>query len=301
MGYVRTATTMHQRHVFSQHENINFIGKPFPRPELMQAFRDLACQDEANFDGTAGNLLLKESAASSHNGHACTLLSDEIMLSPLAVDITILLSRLQDVFGEIKVLLTIRNQADTFQSWMEHVLKKSEYGRIDDMSRYHLKFKDTRDSMLNYLDYGRYYSFLSERLGKERVLALPFELMKQDLHAYCRILSNFLGVPAASLYDRISAAPIENARRSRKGIAWLDYRKSLYSGRASRKIDLLAQPLFVISGRAAATEERLSQLRQRLIPIFSPKNIQLRRALLDDIGVDIAALGYPLPEGNGDG
>ena len=60
---------------------------------------------------------------------------------------------------------------------------------------YQYKFRHTKGSFISYLDYHSVLAFLDERLGRDRVLMLPFELLRSDQRAYVTLLSNFLGVP----------------------------------------------------------------------------------------------------------
>ena len=153
MGYVRTGTTMHQRHLFAGHENIHFIGKPFGDRKLLDAFRNLACQDWATFDEEESYRIIRDSALLRPHDARCIVLSDEIILSPFSVEFGTVLARLQAALGEIKALVTIREQFSTFKSWIEHVMPKTEYGSINSLVRYHLKFKNTQNSFLPFLNY----------------------------------------------------------------------------------------------------------------------------------------------------
>jgi hypothetical protein len=301
MGYVRTATTTHQRHVFSAHEHIFYLGKPFPNDNLKLAFRNLVCRDEASFDPVTSNALLKKSVEEGRSA-ACVLLSDEIMLGPAAVDISILLKRLREVVDDkIKVLLTIREQSDLFRSWAEHVLEKSEYSSLDVIARYHWKFRETRESLLSYLDYAKYYSYFCRALGRDQILALPFELMRSDLSTYCKILASFLGVSEQSMRRHFEGAPTENARGEKLQISFIDYKKRRSVLNPRRTLDLAALAIFQMSSGATRLQEQMQQLQRRLRLEFATKNRPLREALLRDIGVDIADLGYCVSKESSDG
>ena len=297
MGYVRTGTTMHQRHIFAAHEDIHYIGKPFADGKVLKAFRNLACQDWATFDEHGSYEVMRESALPRFQNARCVVLSDEIILSPYSVEIGTVLMRLQRAFGDIKALVTIREQFTAFQSWIEHVMPKREYGSIDSLLRYHLKFKNTQKSLLSFLDYYAYYDFLRTKLGKDRVLMLPYELIRADKQLYCELLAKFLNVSQQSIVDRLNSAPMINSGQARWEIAFENFRKHHTFKAGHPMLDRFGKAFFrtfPIGGRRI--DAKMQELRAIFTKEFAPKNVPLRKALLDDIGVDIAGLGYSLPK-----
>jgi hypothetical protein len=297
MGYVRTSTTMHQQRIFAGHENIHYLGKPFPDDKVMAAFRKLACQDAAHFDKLGCYGVLREATKPVGSASiACVLLSDEIVLSQFSTDIEIVLGRLQSVFGDIKVLLTIREQFETFRSWCEHVLDKNEYGCLDTITNYHYKFRDTKDSLIAFLDYYRMFSFLRDKVGKERILMLPYELMRSQPVKYSNLLADFLGVRRESVLGRLRAASVENARGTAGYIRFVDFKKRYLFHRRHDRLDKAGTALFDrFPFNRRRIESSMEKLRRSFATEFASSNALLRDLLLDQIGVDIADFGYSLP------
>lgn len=296
MGYVRTSTTMHQLQVFPRHPMIHYMGKPFADEKVLDAFRMLACSDTAQFDPACYAVLREAACPAIDASVSCAVLSDEIILSMQGADIDIVTERLRSAFGDVKVLVTIRRQFDVFQSWAEHVLKKNEYGSMATIVEYHHKHRQTRDSILYYLDYHAFYEHLCAKLGAENVMFLPYELMRNDTPAYARLLADFLGVSVTPVNDAIASASIENQRRRRSDIAFTDFRKRHLSPRRHKTLDRIGSAAFrllSLSGRSAA--RTLQQVRGELDREFAASNAPLRHALKERIAVDIADLGYALP------
>jgi hypothetical protein len=296
MGYVRTSTTMHQLQIFPRNPMIHYMGKPFADETLLDAFRTLACSDTAQFDPACYEVLRVGARPLADAPVSCTVLSDEIILSMQGADIDIVTDRLRSAFGDIKVLVTIRKQFDVFQSWAEHVLKKNEYGALATIVEYHYKHRHTRDSILYYLDYRAFYDYFSAKLGPDKVMFLPYELMRKDAPAYARLLADFLGVPVSPVNDAIASATVENQRRRRSDIAFTDFRKRHLSPRRQKTMDRLGSAAFRVlnlNGKSAA--RILDEVRGDLDREFAVTNAPLRRTLKERIAVDIADLGYALP------
>jgi len=297
MGYVRTSTTMHQRHLFAGHEQIHFIGKPFAERKVLDAFRNLACQDWATFDEEESYRIIRGSALRRPHDARCIVLSDEIVLSPFSVELGTVLARLQAALGEIKALVTIREQFGTFRSWIEHVMPKPEYGSISSLLHYHLKFKDTHNSFLPFLDYYAYYDFLRTKLGSDRVLMLPYELIRADNALYCERLAKFLNVSQQSIADRIKSAPMLNSGLSPSEIAFENFRKYCSFKAGHPGLDRFGKAVFrMFPFGSRKIGAKMQELNAIFTEEFAPKNLLLRQALIDDIGVDIAELGYALPK-----
>jgi hypothetical protein len=297
LGYERTSTTMHQKHVFPNHERIRYLGKPFTDQGVRNAFYELTCHDAAHYDEVACRKALLASVRSSGAfSAACNILSDEIMLSPQSVDIDVLIRRLQTVFGDFKVIITIREQFELFRSWCEHVLFKHEYGSLESIIAYQLKFRTRRDSLLSFLDYYQYYSFLCDKLGRDQVLMLPYELLRRHPSTYANLLGNFLGISADLLIERINSAPRENSRRSMSDIAYYDFKKRHLSQRRRRIPDRAGKLLFwLLPINRQRVDRMMRDLQGTVSDEFAASNIRLRKALLDHLKIDIAELGYSLP------
>lgn len=299
LGYERTSTTMHQMHVFANHETIHYFGKPFASPELRSAFNELACNDTVHYDAAHCRKALLAALPSADGQRAlCSILSDEVMLSPQAVDLDLLLNRLQSVFGDFKALLTIRKQSDLFRSWCEHVLFKDEYGPLETIAKYQMKFRSRPDSILNFMDYYKYYDFLSERLGKDRVLVLPYELLRTDPKRYASMLAGFLGASEDLIIRRINSSPRENSRRGITDIAYYDFKKRHLSPRRQRYLDAAGRRLFrYLPINRHKVERMMGELQKSIADEFAAKNAPLHRALIETMSIDIAKLGYSLPPG----
>ncbi len=288
---------MHQKHVFANHETIHYLGKPFADPGMRNAFYELACHDLVHYDEAVCREALLASLRSSGGFSAiCNILSDEVMLTPQSVDIEVLIRRLQAVFGDFKALITIREQSEVFRSWCEHVLFKHEYGSLETIIAYQIKFKSRRDGLLNSLDYHKYYSFLCDKLGRDRVLMLPYEVLRRQPETYANLLGKFLGISADLLIERISSAPRENSRRGISDIAYCDFKKRHVSDRRHRFCDRAGKVVFgLLPINRRRVDRMMTDIQRTVSDEFAAKNIPLRKALLDHLKIDIAELGYSLP------
>ena len=288
---------MHQKHVFANHETIHYLGKPFTDQGVENAFYELACSDTAHYDEAAcREFLLANVRPSGASSATSTILSDEVMLTPQSVDIDVLIRRLQAVFGDFKVLITIREQSEVLRSWCEHVLFKHEYGSLESIIAYQFKFRTYRDGLLSFLDYYQYYKFLCAKLGRDQVLMLPYELLRNRPDRYANLLGNFLGISGDLVAARINSAPRENSRRGMGDIAFYEFKKRHLSQRRRGILDRAGRLLFrLLPINRRRVERMMRDLQGTVRDEFAPRNVPLREALLEHLKIDIAELGYSLP------
>jgi hypothetical protein len=221
MGYVRTSTTMHQRHVFPGHEKMLFVGQPFSDMRVKSAVKALIRCDSATYEPEATRECLMTAVRPAvAQGASSILISDERMLTPESVDISILVERLRDLFGGLKVLLTIRSQFDLFRSWCTHVLNKDNFGAIETIVEQHSRLRGSRSTTAAFLNYARYYDVLECAIGPDNVLVLPYELLRADRKRYSQLLGGFVGIPAETIEHRIATAPVENKNAAPHVIAF---------------------------------------------------------------------------------
>lgn len=294
IGYSRTATTMHQRHIFPRLERVRYLGKPFADREAQAALWELACRENGAYDSAAvTERLLAVANMADSDKVSCILLSNELMTTPDALNITEVIDRLEKIFGPVKILITIREQFALFRSWLGNVLPKAAYGSLEAIIEQHSQFGDPKEARISCFDYYKCYDVVRQRVGEDRVLMLPFELIRTDAKSYSAFLGEFLGVPGDEVFQRLVSAPRENASIRPFEVSYLNFKKRFLTRKRYPNLDRVGGLFFRVTSLDQRRIERMmADLKIRVETEFAPRNVALRAALLDRLGVDIAKLGY---------
>lgn len=297
-GYFRTGTTTHQRHIFPNIPGVHYVGKPFKERAVQQAFRKMVCQAVEEYDEERTRQVLPKAATPPDQASArCTVISNELIISPEAQDLDVVFARAKSVFGPVRVLLTIRNQNELFKSWIGNVLPKASYGNLKEIVAQHSQFGDPRVSRISYLDFARYYEQIAELVGKDNVLILPFELLRKNPDAYASAMGRFLGVSGDAISQVLQTMPQENPSPRISHLAYVDFKKRYFSPRRHLTLDRYGSFVFrMLSLNQGRFNKVYRELREQIDAEFAPRNVALRTIVKDRIGIDIADLGYALPE-----
>jgi len=198
IGFPKTGTTSLQKGYFLQHPDFIFQGQPCISDKLRRLVElDILTKSELEYDHetVTGGFQDEIAVLRKQKPGKVFVFSHEALTyrtESFTTDMAEIARRLHDIFGEAKIVITIRRQDEMFCSLYQQAVQGGCYV-----------------SFSNYLDYymGVYYmSFLPllkyiplincyEKLfGKENVLVQCFEKMKADPNSYFSNLSRFCSV-----------------------------------------------------------------------------------------------------------
>jgi hypothetical protein len=292
IGYVRTATTTHQRQVFSKHRDIAYLGKPYPAAVIKDIVYQFVSADSAIFDRAATRAALEAVLADRvvPNGRVVAI-SEEAILSPYTVDTRVLCRRLIALFGDPKIVITIRRQDELLVSWLFHVVKKP-YARPLEVTLDLLESEShASTSLLHYLDYAAIIQVFVEELGRDNVLILPYELFRSDKTEYAAVLSTFMGIDSAETQRLLADSAVSNQRQGKAKVAYFDFKsRYLPPGVMMPWLESRLKKLFA---RAGLNADHVSKIAARAQALCAERYAQSNRVLAELYGLDLRSYGYP--------
>ncbi|MFM1833351.1 MAG: hypothetical protein RLZZ461_1667 [Planctomycetota bacterium] len=208
--------------------------------------------------------------------------------------------RLAEVVPGARVLLVVREPHDWLRSiWLQQVRIGHPAG-IEDFLRtpapgdHRLPTPD-----LDFLRIDRFVDDLDAIFGRDRVLVLPYELLRRDARNFLDRVSTFAGfkIPEPVSNDPVFAAPPLLEAAVLRRVNLLSVRSSLHRAPPLPRLEPAGRRLAHLIGRCATTfGERRRRARveaiiaRRLAPLDLPTS---NRRLADRIGVDLTELGWP--------
>ena len=221
VGYPKTATTTFQIHVFSQHSQIDYLGKFHPAhdyrtAELGIAVNELISVDSTRFKGIACLHALVEGYRRTSD-RPVVMISTESIIHPWAIDRGLVAERLKDALGDCRVLITIREQFDAIESFFDYHGRHGSYLILtvgdDEKVQFPLTFDEwlkfnLRNPDKNYVSTIQYYETISRYIdifGRENVGVLLYEEFVQNPVSYITKLCDFVGIDGVDEAVRLAA------------------------------------------------------------------------------------------------
>ncbi len=211
LGYPRTGTTTLQCHVFPDHPDIDYIGKFIPSlryreewifPQVDALYRSSQLRS-IDVDRTR-DYIQKVRRESSRK---VVILSSESFLHPTAVDVGLVIQRINSVFAPCKILLTIREQLDILRSFYSMYGQFGQYFYVDALYDHErleypigfdawieLQKRAPDKNLLGTLRYSEVVSSLRSYFGPDNVHVSLYEELVSDPPSYARKLSRAIGI-----------------------------------------------------------------------------------------------------------
>jgi hypothetical protein len=299
IGYVKTATTFLQRHVFSRADlGMALAGGPHSRGHVVA---EVILADDYIFDPAALAARFAELEAPQRAQGLLPIWSEEVLLGdPFAgrYDGPANLRRLHAAFPRARILITIREQRAMALSMLREYAKQgSTAPPVDVIGTGH---EDPAFRPLlrpDFLRLERAVGFCRDTFGPDRVLVLPQEMLRSDPGNYFDRLGRFLDLPLVPP----KTAGGDNVGR---GLATAAFNRGL--NRLVRR-----SPLRREAGLAWRAKDRAVRLFDRAVPQVLDARIEARlRAMIEDryrgefaagnrvlaeiTGLDLGSHGYDL-------
>jgi hypothetical protein len=227
IGYPKTASTWAQTRLFTS--AACGFWNPFPHnPQLRQLNKTLIAANAFTFDARSVRAFFDSRlAAQPHDGLVPVISAESLVGLPYApgqFDGKIIAERLFDVFPDsgVRILAIIREQKSMTLSRYSSFIRGGGWKRIEsyldafeaeDFPRWIFMYRD-------YLLYDLLIAHYHRLFGKERVLVLPYEMLRKDPLGYARRIVEFAGsrvtgeLPSFEVFKpRMSAAGVALRRR----------------------------------------------------------------------------------------
>ncbi len=290
VGMYRTATTTFQQALFQRHPGIDYFGKPFSHPELDRLITSVSCHDSARYDAQDMRAIVAGHVTARRTPGRVPLFSQELMASYGSTDMAVLARRLQDLFGECRIFISLRRQDSLLLSYYLQTAFK-EYNAYYPLKKWlerEWRFQDYHGSLFHLLGYDGLVRCFEEVLGEGSVKALPFELLVRDKKRYVSELCSFLGVDAGEAMrllgdERVNASKGEGYQRAMR------FRKAFLPWERTPRLDAWLVRLCGLLWRSGKAGVNLPEKwRARIHGHYAEGN----KRLSERHGLDLEQYGY---------
>ncbi|MDY6793508.1 MAG: sulfotransferase domain-containing protein [Thermodesulfobacteriota bacterium] len=207
IGHSKTGTTTLQDHLFSQHEQIAYLGRPYKNNLFEKEIRRLALQDSTLYDHKGLKSILDTYRKNTQDKPI--VISEETFSTVKCTDRGLMANRIKNIFYPCKIIITIRNQLDIIKSYylnFDCIIEK-----LDKPTGYIVNFKEWIQYMLknkehSYLSEIQYYNLIkyySDLFGYNNVIVLLFEEFVHSKELFIEKLSSFIGIDKKQSFDLI--------------------------------------------------------------------------------------------------
>lgn len=295
VGFPKTATTTLQAQFFSCHPELNYLGIPFHNDAAVALLHYVKDTEEAAYDSAVAQALFDEAAGTFDNASKTFAISDEDLTSYEFADRITMVRRLQDIFGMVKIIVSIRHQLHQIESYYFQALKW--YLRPGGVEVPFKNFLEDTFAMprISPVHNVRYFDLLCgyERLaGRDNLMVMLYEDFKADNAKGIEDIAAFAGI--APLPGAVSAETAVNLRIAGNAVAYKKFRKFfLPNAQLSRWVPApVAGALHGLLNRSKpAIVDWDDTTKTELWDFFKEDN----RKLAEHFGLDLARHQYPLP------
>ncbi len=299
LGLHRTGSTWFQTRVLDGLDGRAMNAVPARR----ETTERIVLPRDRDFDAAGVRTWLVERFAAAADAGSPPILSNERFSGNPAAgwhDAERTFHRLADVVPDARVLLVVREPHDLIRSiWLQQVRIGHPAG-IEDF----LRSPESGDHRLPtpdlaFLRLDRLVDDLDAIFGRDRVLVLPYELLRRDARDFLDRISTFAGfaIPSPDSNTPVFAAPPLLEAAVLRRVNLLAVRSSLHRAPPLPRLEPVGRRLSQLIGRCATTfGERRRRARveaiiaRRLAPLDLPTS---NRRLAERIGVDLTELGWP--------
>lgn len=278
IGAPKTATTSLEENLYECHPEILNIGRPFrhgpPRSELCRALDG----DPSSYAAQVRRFC--EAEASTRR----IVLGDDNICSIFVANKEVP-AKLRAIFGDARIILTIRNQMSAIPSSYLQYSEQQDFS-FSDWAAHHKAF------LLAQYDYHGMVRAFETVFGRENIGVFLFETLTENVGDFTRPICDFIGVDA-NVGVELMSRPDRNPRISARELLYLRIKGKMFKNRSLGQLlpSAIATPLlrFVQGGRGAHI-----QWGDALANDFAEAFRHGNRALAKQFNLDIDAHGYPL-------
>jgi hypothetical protein len=272
VGLPKTGTTYLQDEIFPNISGIKYLGKlrgDYNTQATDQFFSELF-NDTDSYSSLAQRTLFKSEILPDLDAGRPNVISQEAFSRGI-VDRGVLLQRIVEAHGQVRILFTIRRQQDLLQSMYSDFLKrattdKAPYLNFDlwlELQWDHLLRPRLEESALARLQFHELISLYVKQLGEENVGVLVYEEIREDPASFASRLGGFLGTSPAELETLLKREVTTNhntrATRSQRLALFVTNRLKMNSSIGSLLPKHAKSALKMLLDRGDATTIRVSE------------------------------------------
>ena len=311
VGLRKAASTTLQKGLFAKLPELNHFGMwiddvtRFPDPRIPELIQRIILSDGVNYDRAAARDLAEDAIVSKLSPTRINTLSDEKLGGFWRgyADRRLIAERLKDLFGNIRIIVMVREQIDHFLA--NYIALGGEYKLAPDRLRVRLPVTDHLEYMMRYPDYeqlghlkvGQSTAMYADIVGRDNVCVLLFEEMRDDLQAFAKRIGGFLGVGTDAVVACMRGRHENLRRTTRRMLAYRSLRAHVLPGFSlSAHLPARMHAGFerALSGGSKSQIEIPAEWLARLRAYYAEDNARLA----GDFGLDLARWGYALPSGS---
>ena len=308
IGLRKAASTTLQKGLFAKLPGLNYFGMwiddvtRFPDPRIPALIQRIILSDGVNYDRGAARDLAEEAVLSKLSPTRINTLSDEKLGGFWRgyADRRLIAERLKDLFGNIRIIVMVREQIDHFLA--NYIALGGEYKLAPDRLRVRLPVTDHLEYMMRYPDYeqlghlkmGQLTAMYAEIAGRDNVCVLVFEEMRDDLPAFARRIGGFLGVDPNAVVACMSGRHENPRRGTERMLGYRSLRAHVLPGFSlsallPARVHAGFERMLAVGHKAQI--EIPAEWLARLRAYFAEDNARLA----GDFDLDLARWGYALP------
>lgn len=302
IGFPKTGTTTHQKHLFGKHSQVSYLGKPYRSDILKGEILRLVMEESLTYDSTAlKKYLVQLEANERKSGKKLAVLSEELLVSASKVrDKGVVAERIKEIFAPGKILVTIRNQLEVLKSayinggrLLKNVPLKYKGLAIKFDEWLEMVFENPDRSYVGNIKYLNTINYYARLLGKENICVLLFEEFIHNKEEYIRQLSEFLGIDARES-QRLLTGQHENPRVLQSQVD-LELTRSKFGPKGKNPFILIALKRWydfrhLFKKSESARVDLPDPWLERLNDFYGESN----RELMKNFNLPIDKYGYPI-------
>jgi hypothetical protein len=289
IGLQKTATTTLQEHLFCNHPDVTYVGRPYHDAEIEALVKAVYLHEKVEFDTEHWQRIRDAKITPCLGNGRIVGLSDEFLSAPgHHADRGVVAERLQWLLGDCLVVITIRNQVDVLRSEYIDTIKYRPYESFSHWIESGLV--NAAVSSVRLYDYTKLARYYASVFGRANVGVLLFEEFLRDSDGFLDKLCSFLGIDRDASRQLVSGKH-ENPRKSSRLLRYKAIRSRLLPGVHFSR--MLPRPvagalLGYLHAGSPATVRISDAVRRRIEEHYRESN----RALAMEYSLPIAAYGY---------
>ncbi|MCU0286545.1 MAG: sulfotransferase [Acidobacteria bacterium] len=302
VGFSKTGTTTLQKHLFSRHSQVQYLGKPFNDNNFKTLLHQLIMQESTVYDPSELKKYLENEILKKYDpGKKIIVLSEEMLLSYSKTrDKGLVAQRLKEVFPFARVLFTIRDQFEILKAaylsrgrQLNYVPTRYLGLHVSFREWLALAFENVERSYLGHADYYKTIAYYAGLFGKDKICILLLEELIHNPTQYAGKLADFLGIAAGETQELVKG---QHANRgiSRFQLEAEALRSRWYPFNRYFLISKLLKIYLVLTKNAQKNQDADVQVPVDLINKISELYKAGNRSLMNEYGLPLVEYGYKL-------
>ena len=299
IGGNKTASTLLQRHLFSQHKSLRYIGEDCDRySDLKPLLDSLVADDDSYFDMLKTKQIFEERFTPSAEFRACVYSNEDIMTSQFP---SVCASRLSRLLPNADVVMVLRNQLTTWPSWyanhgayLKNVPRRYWRRHVSFAEWLEYCFMFPKTTPVEAMNYNRYFDIFRDAFPTSKIHVLLYEELLSNPDEYFEKWADILTIPKGEILSAMQGR-VERSRNSGRRL-WFDRGASTLAAipGGARVLGLLHQVMPALDKWLDQGVPARVELPEGWEAPIAEYYRMGNRALVQKTGLDLARYGYPV-------